>query len=147
MRKILTLTSYKIMITSLLSSKSSLVCTIGRELNERGLLASILYAVFAIGLPYLAAKLRGVFKRNEQKNADKSVCCRQMNAGAAVTILACLVVVFMPSVVTVPVLMLVYSGAVLRYRQLKTEYSAPHRHVCWLYRKRLCTTAEIEIKA
>ena len=45
------------MITSILASVSTFICTIGRELNERGMLASVLYTVFAVALPYLAGKL------------------------------------------------------------------------------------------
>lgn len=72
------------MISSILASLSAFICTIGRELNERGMLASVLYAVFAVALPYLASKL-GVKKadseseKNEGKRAEITVfalvCC------------------------------------------------------------------------
>lgn len=58
------------MITSILASVSAFICTIGRELNERGILASVLYAVFAVALPYLASKL-GVKKADSDAETNE----------------------------------------------------------------------------
>ena len=78
------------MITSILASVSSFICTIGRELNERGMLASVLYAVFAVALPYLASKL-GV--RGKKESADAQDDAKTDN-GAAVAVFALVACVF-----------------------------------------------------